>query len=253
MDLFKKGALALGLFISASFTQAQQLTVAVGHFSPPFIYQTSNNHFYGFDISMMLFVCNQLGVECKFKPTDFADIIETVATGKADVAVSAITITEERLKKVNFSQPYMTSNCSFVTNKKNPMTNTSLATLEKQTFGTQKGNIFQSVIRAQGVKDAPIITYNDTHSLLQGLLDNTVTLIIMDTPAANYWKTQSGDRFRIVGKRFECGYGFGIAINKRAPRLQQRINNAITQYHQSPSFAKDYNVFLNFKYAINAE
>ena len=63
----------------------------------------------GFDADMMKAVCDKLGYELKIENMDFDSIITAVASGKADVGVAGMTVTEDRLKNIDFSDSYTTA------------------------------------------------------------------------------------------------------------------------------------------------
>lgn len=63
----------------------------------------------GFDIDLMKAVCDELKMELKVESMSFNSIFDAVESEKADVAVAAISITDERLEKFDFSNPYFNS------------------------------------------------------------------------------------------------------------------------------------------------
>lgn len=63
----------------------------------------------GFDADMMKAVCDKLGYELKIENMDFDSIIAAVDSGKADVGATGMTVTEDRLKNIDFSDPYTTA------------------------------------------------------------------------------------------------------------------------------------------------
>ena len=64
----------------------------------------------GFDVDMMRAVCDILGKELVIDDMAFDSVITAVVTGKADVGVAGMTVTEDRLKNVNFSDSYTKAN-----------------------------------------------------------------------------------------------------------------------------------------------
>ncbi len=63
----------------------------------------------GFDPDMMKAVCDKLGYELEIENIDFDSIIAAVDSGKADVGVAGMTVTEDRLKNIDFSDSYTTA------------------------------------------------------------------------------------------------------------------------------------------------
>lgn len=63
----------------------------------------------GFDIDMMQAVCDELGMELEIIDMDFDAIISAVQAGKADVGAAGMTVTEDRLKNIDFTDSYTNS------------------------------------------------------------------------------------------------------------------------------------------------
>lgn len=63
----------------------------------------------GIDADMAQAVCDKLGMELKIEDMEFDSIINAVTSGKADVGIAGMTVTEDRLKSVDFSDPYTTA------------------------------------------------------------------------------------------------------------------------------------------------
>ena len=63
----------------------------------------------GFDVDMMTAVCDIIGMELQVDNMEFDSIIAAVDSGKADVGVAGMTVTEDRLENVNFTDPYTTA------------------------------------------------------------------------------------------------------------------------------------------------
>ena len=63
----------------------------------------------GFDVDMMTAVCDILGMELQVDNMEFDSIIAAVDSGKADVGAAGMTVTEDRLENVNFTDPYTTA------------------------------------------------------------------------------------------------------------------------------------------------
>ncbi len=63
----------------------------------------------GIDAEMAQAVCDKLGMELKIEDMEFDSIINAVTSGKADVGIAGMTVTEDRLKSVDFSDPYTTA------------------------------------------------------------------------------------------------------------------------------------------------
>lgn len=68
-----------------------------------------NQEIVGIDVDMARAVCDILGMELKIEDMEFDSIINAVTSGKADVGIAGLTITEDRLENVDFTDPYTTA------------------------------------------------------------------------------------------------------------------------------------------------
>lgn len=72
----------------------------------------------GIDVDMARAICDKLGMELKIEDMDFDPIINAVQSGKADVGVAGLTVTEDRLKNIDFTDSYATSHQVIIVRKK---------------------------------------------------------------------------------------------------------------------------------------
>lgn len=84
------------------------LVMATNAEFPPYE-SVENGEIVGLDVDMMKAVCDYLGYELKIENMDFESIIAAVNSGKADVGAAGMTVTEDRLKNVDFSNTYTTA------------------------------------------------------------------------------------------------------------------------------------------------
>ena len=85
-----------------------KLVMATNATFPPYE-STAGGKVVGIDPDMMQAVCDKLGMELEIQDMEFDNILPSVAAGDADVGVAGLTITEERLKNVDFSDSYADS------------------------------------------------------------------------------------------------------------------------------------------------
>ena len=84
---------------------------------PPYESKEGSN-IVGLDVDMMQAVCDKLGYELKIEDMAFDSIIPAIQSGKADVGVAGMTVTEDRKQNVLFSDPYTTSRQVIIVRKK---------------------------------------------------------------------------------------------------------------------------------------
>lgn len=84
------------------------LVMATNAAFEPYEYYVSQE-IVGIDVDMARAVCDILGMELKIEDMEFDSIINAVTSGKADIGVAGLTITEDRLENVDFTDPYTTA------------------------------------------------------------------------------------------------------------------------------------------------
>lgn len=92
------------------------LVMATNAEFPPYELKEDNT-IVGFDVDMMKAICDKLGYELKIEDMAFDSIITAVDSGKVDVGVAGMTVNEDRLKNVNFSDPYTTASQVIIVRK----------------------------------------------------------------------------------------------------------------------------------------
>ena len=75
---------------------------------PPYEYYEGDK-IVGIDAEMAQAVCDKLGYELKIEDMEFNAIVNAVDSGKADIGVAGMTVTEDRLKNVDFTDTYTTA------------------------------------------------------------------------------------------------------------------------------------------------
>lgn len=74
---------------------------------PPYNFLNSSHEVDGFDADIAKEVARRIGLDAQFIPTEWSGMIEGLLKGKFDVVISQMTITDDRKKVMDFSQPYM--------------------------------------------------------------------------------------------------------------------------------------------------
>lgn len=101
---------------AANAANAQSIVVALTGESVPFEYTDGSGQLVGFEVDLMKQAAQRMGNDVEFTTIPFNGLFSAVMSGRADIAVSSITVTPKRLESVDFTQPYFDSNlCLAVT------------------------------------------------------------------------------------------------------------------------------------------
>lgn len=85
------------------------LVMATNAYFPPYETYDADQKVVGLDVDMAQAICDKLGMELKIEDMEFDSIITAVQAGKADIGVAGMTVTEERLESIDFTDSYTTS------------------------------------------------------------------------------------------------------------------------------------------------
>ena len=224
--------------------QNPPLRVAVNRFEPPFVMQGANKQLFGYDISMMKYICAESQRDCNFIPMDFKNLIPALVNNEADAAIGAIGINAERALQVNFSIPYLPRYSRFLTRSNlakepfNPMF------LDNKAIGIVSGSVFESEIRRMGIKNPDIQQYDFEGDIIDALANEEIDLALLDAPTTLYWQSKSSGLLKAYGPPMPYGFGLGIAVNRDSGNLLREINLALTKYLKSKEFKKNFSMYL---------
>ena len=120
------------------------LTVGSDTTYPPQEYiDTATNQATGFDVDLITAIGKQMGLQTKVVTTSFDTIINSLVAKRFDVVISAVSVTPDRQKKVDFV-PYFNAGESLLVKIGNPMNIKSTTDLCGQKVGVQNGTIEQT-------------------------------------------------------------------------------------------------------------
>lgn len=232
-------ALALGLAGCGSQQPAEQakvLKVGMDAAFAPFEFQDDKSKDYtGFDVDLINAIGKQMGYEVKIQNTGFDGLIPALEAGNIDVIISAMTITEERAKKVNFSKPYYKSGLSIVVKSDNN-TIKGFKDLEGKQIAVQIGST--GAVEAKKIKDAKIREFNTVPEAFLELKAGGVDAVVNDLPVNDYYIAKSGAKdAKLVGDLLTAE-DYGIATTKKNAELAQKIDKALEELKTNGEYAK---------------
>lgn len=180
----------------------------------------------GFDVDVINAVAEKMGLTASYLPNQKFDTLVPIIKqgGKADVSIAAVTITDERLESVDFSEPYLDSNQAIVVAKGSSETEETLNDASKQVV-CQGGTTGDEWI-GENLPDAVRVPVDDVTAALAGVQTGRYQAMVVDLPVASYMLSQSFSDLEIV-KEIPTGEQYGIAVSKDNPELTQAVNKAL--------------------------
>lgn len=221
------------------YAYAQKLKVGVSPYDPPFVIQTTPHNFSGFDISMMTYLCDHIQYECQFISIRRDLLIDAVAKGKVDVAVSNLNINKTSNRKVLYSLPYLVNSTHIIALTKYVKTNFNRSLMNNTHIGITD-NDYIGEINSLNIVKPNIQFYPQDDDMITALRDGKIQFALVDAYTATYWENSSSGLIKDYGcpKAFE--WASSIAINPKEILLQKKINKVLIDYHDSAQFLNDY-------------
>ncbi|MFA5079466.1 MAG: basic amino acid ABC transporter substrate-binding protein [Dehalococcoidia bacterium] len=203
-----------------------KLTVACDATWPPFeIVNEQTKELDGFGPELIRAVADRAGLDIELVNVGFDSVLAGVSQCQYDMAVSSITITDERKKTILFSDPYYLAG-QIVTVRKDNDSITGKDDLAGKTIGGQIGTT--GIIEANKIPGARVKTFDEVGFAFQDLMNGQVDAVIADYPVAMGYVVKNKETLKTVGPIFTDEY-YGIAICKKNAYLVPRINAALKE------------------------
>jgi len=217
--------LVLGaLLVTACAPKTAKISVATDATFPPFEYvDESTKELAGFDIDLMNAIAEKAGMEIEWVNQPFDSVLAGVSECQYDIAIAAITITEERMDNMLFSDPYVNAG-QIVVVRKDETDITSIDDLKGKTVAAQLGTTGE--IEAQAIEDVVYKPYDSYDLAMLDLMNGQVDAVIADNPTAEAFVSQYPDKLMTTGEAF-TEEKYGVAFCKTEADLQKQVNDAL--------------------------
>ncbi len=237
----------------ASAKEWKKVRIGVEGAYPPFSQTMPDGNLEGFDIDIAKALCAEIGAECTLVKQDWDGIIPALLAKKYDAIIASMSITEERKKKVGFTNKYYQSPAKFV-RKKGSKTEITKEGLKGKTVGVQRATIHDNFVTAE-FPDAELKRYGTQDEAYLDAAAGRLDLMLADSEALSggFLKTDKGKDWEFVGPDFTekkyFGEGAGIAVRKGDTELKDKLNVAIETILKNGTYKKlqdkyfDYNIY----------
>ncbi len=251
MKKFKSLALAAlaTAVVSSSAFAADWSKIRVGTEGAykPFNYIDSDGKLQGFDVEIAKALCTEMKAECSFVAQDWDGIIPALLAKKYDVIIASMSITEERKKKVDFTDKYYNTPAKFVAKKGAGITDTSAAGMKGKTIGAQSSTTHSSYLE-DNYKDSTVKLYATQDEANADLAAGRLDAVLADSVVILAWLDgEDGSCCEHVGESHNdpkwFGLGAGMAVRKGEDELKDKLNTALATILENGTYKK-----INDKY-----
>lgn len=221
-------ASACALVFAASTAQAETLKIATEGAYPPFNYVDSSNQLHGFDVDIANALCAQMKVECQIVAQDWEGIIPALLAKKYDAVVASMIATDERKKKIAFSNHYYRTPLSVAVAKDSDITDAQ-TDFKGRTVGAQASST-QAIYAEDhyGPAGADVKFYPTLDEANSDLAAGRVDGVIADKFPLLAWAESAGkDCCKIIGDVNGTTADASIAVRQEDNALRERLNQAL--------------------------
>ncbi len=230
----KKSFIVFLIVTLTFFTLSLATTYIVGTSAdfPPFEY-VQNGKYVGFDIDLINEIAKIEGFKIQIRDMSFDSLIPALRAGVIDIAIAGMTITDEREKIVDFSEPYWHADQDVIVKKDSKFTVTVLC--GKHKVGVQTGTtgdlwVSDHLVKPGLLNPNNVKRYQSFIYSLQALLNGSVDANVLDSPVAERFAKIKP--VKIVAT-LVTGESYGIAVKKGNAELLNKINDALKKLESS--------------------
>jgi ABC-type amino acid transport substrate-binding protein len=198
---------------------------------PPYEYH-ENDTIVGIDADIARAVAEQMGMELEIQDMAFDSLIPAIQSGKADFAAAGMTVNEDRLKNVDFTDTYAQAAQVIIVTKDSPIASPDDLTGKK--IGVQTGTTGD--IYADDVENGEVQRFNKGMEAVMALNQGKIDAVIIDRePAKVFVKENEG--LKILDEAF-TEEEYAIAVKKGNTELLDKMNAAIKELKESGELQK---------------
>lgn len=218
-------------------TTLKTIVIASDTAYAPFEFQDEKTGNYeGFDMDLIRAIADTAGFKVEIKSMGFDGVIQAVASKQVDGAISAMTITPDRQKMFNFSDPYFDANQSIAVKADNDAIK-SEADLKGKRIAVQigtTGSEYAKKIEGTKVKD-----FNTIDLAFMELKNGNTDAVVNDFPVTAYFIQKGNPDIKVVSE-IKTGEQYGIAFNKDNAEVLTKVNAALKTLKENGKYNEIY-------------
>ena len=219
--------------------KAGQVTVCSDIPYAPFEYYENgaDGKVIGIDVELVEAITADNGLTANFIKTPFDGIFAALAAGQCDIIASSVSITDERKKSNDFTDPYFTIQQTILVRSADAATLNDTTALKRKKVGAQAATTGAEFAKAEGAKNGFEVTeFQGADEMVAALKAGQIDAAIQDSPVNGYAATRSGGELT-VSKVFEgAGEAYGFVVPKSNPALRDAMNASLAQLRDSGKY-----------------
>ncbi len=223
ISLALAGIMSACVLTSCGSKEDKVLTMATNATFPPYEFYEGEK-IVGIDAEVAEKIAEKLGMDLEIQDTEFGSIITGVQTGKYDIGMAGMTVTDERKESVNFSDSYATGIQSVIVKKGSDIK--TIDDLKGHKIGVQQdttGHIYAE----DDYGTDNVVPFNKGADAVAALASGKVDCVIIDNEPAKAY-IASNDDLEILDTEYAVE-DYAIALSKDNPELLEKVNTALNE------------------------
>lgn len=208
--------------------EGKVLVMATNAEFPPYEYHDGGD-IVGIDVEVAEAIAGKLGMTLEVEDIAFDSIIPELESGKADIGVAGMTVNEDRLKNVDFTDPYTTASQVIIVKEDSEIAGPD--DLKGKYIGVQlgtTGDIYASDYEADG---STIERYNKGFEAVQAMQQGKIDAVVIDQEPAKVFVSQN-EGIKILDEALTVEE-YAIAVKKGNTELLDQVNGALAELKES--------------------
>ena len=213
----------------AGFTTVEEgkLIMSTNAAFPPYEMTTDDGGFEGIDVEIAQAIAEKLGLELQIDDMDFTAALEAVQAGMSDMAMAGITVNEERLAVMDFSDTYATGVQVVIVKEGSDVT---LDNLGEQLIGVQNGTTGWQFC-SDDFGDDHVAAFDNGITAVQALVNDQVDCVVIDQGPAEVFVSENPG-LTILETEYAIE-DYAIGVNKGNTALLDAINGALAERQEN--------------------
>ena len=203
---------------------------------PPFNYLDDKQKYQGFDVDISNELAKRLGVKAEFVATKWDSLIGGLKSDKFDIIIGQMTVTEERKKSVDFTDPYVVTGSVLVTREDTDDIK-KLEDIKGKKVGVGGGTTFEEV--AKSVDGANVKLYKTVNDYVQDLTNKRLDVIINDQLLMSYNIKENNLPLKITSDVLNKDE-IGMAIKKGNEDFLKEMNKSLAEMKDDGTYNEIY-------------
>lgn len=207
--------------------EAGKLHMATNAAFPPYEMVKDDGTYEGIDVEIATKIAEKLGLELVVDDMDFGSVITAVQTGKSDIGMAGMTVTEDRKMNIDFTDSYATGKQVIIVKEGSDIKSADDLTGKK--IGTQEGTTgyiyCADSVENGGFGEENVTAYTNGAMAVQALVDGKVDCVVIDNePAQKYVEANPG---LVILETPFITEDYAIGVSKDNTALKDAVNSAL--------------------------